>query len=91
MPIYSYRCDRCNHRAEDVRRIARRRDEWACPECAAGVMQFVLSGGQHYHPTIERLLELERGHLKEYQPPPLKHSSSGAGIRTYPGYTGGEH
>ncbi len=34
MPIYEYYCDRCEHRYDALRPLARRDDPAPCPECA---------------------------------------------------------
>jgi putative FmdB family regulatory protein len=89
MPLYDFSCCDCNVVKEHIAKYSDRKSaEFKC-ECG-GSMAYLFSGSATYHPSIERLMELERGHLPTYRPAPVSHSSSGAGVRKFAGYTGGE-
>ncbi len=89
MPIYDYACGECSATSEHVVKYDERKEVSFECECG-GSMAYLFSGSATYHPSIERLMELERGHLPTYRPAPVSHSSSGAGVRKFAGYTGGE-
>ena len=90
MPLWDFECDGCRSRSTHY--FSRLGDaeasRTACPgeDCKGTVRKAcVTRGGPEYQPTIERWIELERGHLSTYRPPPSLHTKSGAGIRRWPG------
>lgn len=92
MPIYDFCCSECDEVTEHLfTRFADAKAsilKCAKEDCDGDVAKAAISRGRgpQYAPTIERYMELERGHLPTFQPPPMQHSKSGAGIRRYPGH-----
>lgn len=45
MPIYTYRCEKCGHKWDDLRPVRRKDDPAKCPECGgAGVCEVSFRG-----------------------------------------------
>lgn len=94
MPIYDFQCDRCRRRQEHFfsRLAEAQASEFACSaaetddDCLGTIRKAAVDGGAPvYQMSIERFLEVRRGHLSTFKQPPLQHSKSGAGIRRWPG------
>jgi len=78
VPIYEYRCERCNLRAEETRLLARRDDPASCPECggaaaripsAAGTVIPLDRAGAGFkateHPDVDRVVGTDAAHRWE--------------------------
>ena len=91
MPLFDYVCATCGDAHEHFLTGSERDDpaalqlDCARPGCG-GRADRVRFGNVTYHPTIERWLELERGHLSCFQPPPVRDAKTGGGMRKYPGF-----
>lgn len=86
MPLYDLKCDACGNTTEHLVKNTEAADTLAgaCTVDDCGGTTSRALNGFVYKQSIEMYMESERGHLSTFQPPPVRHSKSGAGIRKYP-------
>ena len=91
MPIYDFQCNKCEYKTEHIVSYDKRKSvTFDCKECDGDMSHTFTGSKAPYQPSIERLVELERGHLSGYRPPPQTYTGPGGGIRKFAGYVGGE-
>jgi putative FmdB family regulatory protein len=45
MPVYDYRCEKCDHTVEVIKKISQSSEQETCPDCE-NYMNKMISGGQ---------------------------------------------